>query len=99
MLDTKPDNDLFNILRDDKLSKSDFLSHLPKYLDEIEIKKKIDRICSAHVEPVNEEIETTKMNLDQKFVQLRNDMDMPTVYKRIDQKADRAASESHFDSH
>jgi hypothetical protein len=55
-----PDNDLIAIIRDDKLSKSDFISMLPEYLEVDEMNSNIAGIVEFELRPLFEDIDVTK---------------------------------------
>ena len=58
-LDLKPDIEVINLIREDKLSKSDFLSMLPDYLTVLGVNKNIQSIFDINLAPILENIDET----------------------------------------
>lgn len=89
----KPDNDLIDIIRDDKLSKSDFFGMIPEYLSVDFINRNIAEIIDLKQIPILEEIDQIKKVNDAKFVQIRQEIDVGSINRRIDSKADKNQTE------
>jgi hypothetical protein len=85
----KPDNDLINIIREDKVSRLEFVDLLPDYLRVDYINNNIGKIVDTKMEPLIEDLDTFKKSADAKFVSLRRTADMDVVNRKIDSKADK----------
>jgi hypothetical protein len=62
---------------------------IPKYLEVDSLDNRINGIVDTTLSPILEDIEVTKISNDSKFVQLRADMDVGTINRKIDTKADK----------
>ena len=81
-----PNQEQYNILRDDKVSKADIHQYVP---DKAQIKADIERIVKVKMDEVQEVMNETKQEVDGRLVKLRKEFDINLLKRSIDKKANQ----------
>lgn len=79
-----PNQDQYNILRDDKVSRSDIYQYVP---DQGQIKKDIERIVKVKIDEIQEVLNETKQEVDGRLVKIRKEFDLNLLKRSIEKKA------------
>lgn len=87
------------IVRDDKVSKGDFVNNLPAYLVEQNLQMNVRETCEVLNNEMRKRFEELQRQVDQRLVSLRQDFDMNSLRRSIDKKSDRTDMQTMFDNH
>lgn len=89
MVDKKANEDLIAEIKYEKVSKSDFVDHLPEYLTPEALDNRIKDICDTGISRVMSEFQGMRAAVDKKMVKIRQEFDMTFLRKQIDKKANK----------
>ena len=95
----KVDKDLVEIIRDDKVSKADFIKNIPNYLSEQNINIAIKKTCDALNDEVRKQFDDLQRLVDQRLVSIRQDFDMNALKRSIDKKSEKTDMLNMFENH
>ena len=87
------------IVRDDKVSKSDFIHNLPVYLVEQNMQINIRETCEVLNNELKKKFEDLQKQVDQRLVSLRQDFDMVSLKRSIEKKSDKAETQQMYGNH
>jgi hypothetical protein len=79
-----PNQEQYNILRDDKVSKSDIYQYVP---DRAQVRIDIEKIVKVKMDEMQNMMNVTKEEVDVKLVKIRKDFDINLLKKSIEKKA------------
>jgi hypothetical protein len=79
-----PNQEQYNLLRDDKISKTDIYQYVP---DRAQIKTDIEKIVKVKMDEMQDMMNETKQEVDVKLVKIRKDFDINLLKKAIEKKA------------
>lgn len=81
ILEQKASEELIAELRYDKVSKSDFVDHIPDYLSPEALDNRIREISDISANRVGSEFNSLREQVDKKMVKIRQEFDMSVLRK------------------